>query len=642
MQYTFGPFRADRSAYQVHRDGQVLPLTPKLLDLLFHLLEHSGSLVTKEQLLDEVWPGANVTENALARAVSELREALGDRAAAPTYIRTVARRGYRFVAPVERLESAPPTPPVTVRPPHQPSEGDRTIAVLDFANVTGEADVAWLAAGIAETVTSDLAAVGHFHVVDRWRVVDAVRRTGPAIRDLGNAVGATLVVAGSYQRRGSHLRITARMVDLGTGDAVADAKVDGALDDIFALEDGIVRAFSRDLGVALPEPAADGLPRSRETSNLEAYRAYTEGWLKIESLDTDLIRASIDDFERATRKDPGYAMAYTGLANAEFVAYEMTRASRQPDVAALTAGIEHARHAIRLDEHLAEAHATLSFLLASALSFDEARAAAERAVALEPGNWRHHYRLGHAAWGQARLRALDRALELYPGFAYAQFETAMLHIARGAREVAARLAEDGAAEQDRHARSANRFPAIGFHWLAGAVAAADGRPTTAVEHFDRELDHVDPRRLYGPEYGAATLVARGHVELALDQADRALASFRQALTHVPGHARAHLGEAVALERLGRPDEARGAWDAVRVGERVLARTDRAHEATLTAACRLALSGETTEAVRSLAQWLERLPSSSLGWNLPIEPCFRALRDRQDFQALLDRLADRAR
>src|SRR5678815_4460834 len=106
MLYSFGPFRADRAAYQAYRGDQSLELTPKLLDLLFYLVERPATLVTKEELLDGVWPGANVTENALAQAISDLRDALGDSASAPVYIRTIARRGYRFVAPVETVEPA--------------------------------------------------------------------------------------------------------------------------------------------------------------------------------------------------------------------------------------------------------------------------------------------------------------------------------------------------------------------------------------------------------------------------------------------------------------------------------------------------------------------------------------------------------
>ena len=84
------------------RGNRPLDLTPKLLDLLLHLLDHAGELVSKDDLLDALWRDANVTENALAQAVSDLRDALGDEPASPTYIKTVARRGYRFVAPVRR------------------------------------------------------------------------------------------------------------------------------------------------------------------------------------------------------------------------------------------------------------------------------------------------------------------------------------------------------------------------------------------------------------------------------------------------------------------------------------------------------------------------------------------------------------
>ena len=97
--YRFGPFLVDRVGYRVLRGSAAIELTPQLLDLLLHLLDHAGALVTKEQLMDALWPDANVTENALAQAVSELRQALGDEASAPLFIKTVARRGYRFISP---------------------------------------------------------------------------------------------------------------------------------------------------------------------------------------------------------------------------------------------------------------------------------------------------------------------------------------------------------------------------------------------------------------------------------------------------------------------------------------------------------------------------------------------------------------
>jgi DNA-binding winged helix-turn-helix (wHTH) protein/tetratricopeptide (TPR) repeat protein len=646
MIYRFGPFRADRSAYVAFEGERPLPLTPKLLDLLFYLVERPATLLTKEELLDHVWPGANVTDNALAQAVSELRDTLGDSPQSPTFIRTIARRGYRFIAPVE-VEEPPRAESATSGARDAKASADvaasaptrEPVAVLDFTNVTGEADVAWLSAGIAETVSADLAALDDFKVIDRWRVGRVARATGGSLHDVARELGAGLLVTGSYQRSGPSLRITARLIDLGSGEAIADAKVDGLLAEVFVLQDGIVSAFARELGLTPPARAARSA--HRETSNLDAYRAHTEGWLKIESLDTDLVTASMRDFERAIAIDPQYAMAYTGLANAEFVAFEMTRVSVEPDTRALSAGIEHARRAVALDDGLAEAHATLSFLLISALKFDEAHAAAERAVALEADNWRHQYRLGHASWGTTRLRAFERALALYPQFAYARFEMAMVHIARGDLAAAREIARPGTTEQNRQARAGDRYPAIGFHWLLGALDAAEGQHAEAIEAFDRELAQVGLRRLYGPEYGALTHTARGHALLALGRTEEALASFRAARDHVAGYARAFLGEALALERLGDRGAASAAWRETALARRLLDDTGRPHDARLVAAAEAAALEKPAEALHHLRVLLATWPGTYLGWTVALEPALVSLRDEPGFGELVVQLRDRA-
>jgi len=633
MTYLFGPFRADRTAYRVSKGATALDLTPKLLDLLFYLLERPATLVTKEQLLDAIWPDANVTDNALAQAVSELREALGDSASAPTYIRTVARRGYRFIAPVE-LEQAPgPGPGRQVAPA---IESDRAIAVLDFTNVTGDTDVGWLSAGIAETVSSDLAKLEAFRVVDRWRIRQASTASNGSMHDIGTALGVTLIATGSFQRSGPHLRISARIVDLQSGEAIADAKVDGLIDDVFALQDGIVTTLARELGI----PVAPRGRTGHETSNLDAYRAYTEGWLKIETLNTELVGPAIRDFQDAILADSQFAQAFAGIANAEFVAYEMTRQSQEPDRDALAAGIEHAQHAIQLAPDLAEAHATLSFLLTSAARYDEAQAAARRAVAIDPESWRHQYRLGHATWGTARLRALERAVALYPQFAYAKLEMAMVHVARGQLDAAETLVRQGAAEQDQQRPSGNRFPGVGFHWLLGTLHAAQGRQEEAVTEFDRELDRVDRRRLYGPEYGVVALYWRGHVLLALDRVDEALAAFRLIDTHIDGHPRGALGEADALGRLGDEAGAATATRRARVQSEHFAATGRSSDAHLMRAIEAATAGDVAAAVGALEHILLQ-PLWATGWTIPLEPAFRPLYASPGFSQLLTRLAERA-
>lgn len=640
MLYQFGPFRADRSAYRVFESDRPLELTPKLLDLLFFLLDRPGTLVTKEELLDGVWPGANVTDNALAQAISELRDALGDEPSTPRFIRTVARRGYRFVAPVNRVERGDETSDPRLHADVAVASGGttRAVAVLDFANVTGDADVAWLAAGIAETVTSDLAALDHFRVIDRFRVVQAAMGTGGSMHDVGAALGVPLVVTGSFQRIGPQLRVTARIVDLESGEAIADAKVDGPLQDVFALQDGIVAAFAHELGL----PAAfQRRPPARETSSLEAYRRYTEGWLELETLDTSLIPDAIRDFERAVELDPSYALAHTGLANAAFIAYEMTHSTRTPDVDALTAGLEHARRAIRLDDQLAEAHATLSFLLVSAGQIEDARAAARRAVALEPDSWRHQYRLAHAMWGATRIKACQRALALYPQFSYAHFEWTMVHVARGRLDVAEDMARQGIAEQDRQARAGNRFPVIGFYWLLGALELARGHHADAIADFTREVQQAGARRLYGPEYAALALVGRGHAQLARGDAAAALESFREADTHVPGYVAGQIGASMALDRLGDRNGAGAARRDAEAGRDRFRQMGRRADALLAAARLATASGDADTAVTRLEELCALQPASHYGWTMPIDPLLRRLDGHAGFTRVLEVLSERA-
>ena len=467
--YRFGPFVADRTGYRVLRDEETLDLTPKLLDLLFYLLDHSGDLVTKEALLDALWPEANVTENALAQAMSELRQVLGDDAGSPRFIKTVARRGYRFITAVEaagpRLSADAPH----TAPPLQ--HDDHTIAVLDFVNVSGEVDSAWLSAGIAETVTAGLSSLRGFLVADRWRVMDARRRTDGSLQQIAAELGARLAVVGSYQRHGDQIRITARVVDVVSGEALADAKADGPLTGIFEVQDQIVGRFQQELGVSAAQPPP-GRSGARDTASLEAYRAFTEGLLRLETLDVDTMPTAIADFNRAIATDPRYAQAYTGLASAEFALYETTRSNNEPAQELLDRAIQHARHAVVLDDTFAEAHATLALVLVSAWRTQEAVASARRAVAIEPSSWRHLFRLGHASWGDQRLRAANRMLALYPDFAFAHFQTAMVYVARDDLSQAESVLRHGAAVQDRQIARGERYPALGLHWLLGLVRLA--------------------------------------------------------------------------------------------------------------------------------------------------------------------------
>ena len=633
--YRFGPFFLDGASFRLLRGDALVSASPKVIDLLLYLCARPSTLVSKDELFRALWPDVAVTDNALTQAISELRQALRDDPAKPQYVQTVARRGYRFIAAVEAVASAAPSAspqadaPAAVAAP--------AVGVLDFDHVSGDTALGWLSSGIAETVTNDLRAAT-LRVIDRVRVVEAAARVGRDLPQLRSALGLDLVVVGSFQRAGDRLRITARVLDAATGEARADAKADGALEQVFELQDRVVAQLSGALGTAKGSAAH---PRHGETSSLEAYQAFTEGRVRLESLDSSQVSGAIADFERAVAIDPRYAAAHVGLANARFWQYEMSRARNQPDGALLARAVDHVRRAIELDREFAEAHATLAFLLVSAGRSAEALAAARRAVSIEPGYWGHQYRLGHAAWGEERLGALARAVELYPDFPFAHFEAAMVHIARCALDRAESVLREGTLAQDRQSDLKQRYPAKGLHWLLGMVRLARGDAAEALLEFEREIAS-GPGQLYAPEFAMNAHDGAGFTHLQTGDAAAAAGRFRRALQLFPDHARSLVGLGAALAADGGKAAAGDAFSKASMAIDALRKGGRTGEATLAEALLHAVQGRDDGAMTSLQTLLDRGEMPFTGWTIPVEPLLHTLRTRPVFQPILSRLAERAR
>jgi adenylate cyclase len=632
--YRFGPFMLDTGAYRLVKDGAVVQVSPKIVDLLLYLVARPSVLVSKEELFRALWPDVAVTDNALTQAVSELRQALGDDPSSPKYVQTVARRGYRFIAPV--VADAPPrdalnegAPTVTQLP---------SVGVLDFSNVSKDTSLDWLSSGIAETVTNDLRSALQARTLDRTRIVEASRRVGTDLDALRRELQLDLAVVGSFQRAGDRLRITARAVDAATGEALADSKADGLLADVFDLQDRIVAQLSAAIG-----SRSGTAPRrsTRETSSLEAYQVFTEGRVRLETLESAQVVRAIADFERAIELDARYAAAHVGLGNAHFLQYEMSRAQNHRDAALLARAIDHVRRAIELDRELAEAHATLAFLLVSAGRASEALIAARRAVTLEPGYRGHHFRVAHAAWGDERLRSLARAMELYPDFPFAQFEAAMVFIARGSLDRAESLLREGAIVQDRQANLRQRFPARGLHWLLGLVRLAHGDVVEADAEFRREIAS-GTSQLYGAEFVMNAHDGAGFARLRAEDPSAAIEHFKQALKLFPAHARSLVGLGAALGAANRKKEAAAAFADASVAIDALRRGGRGSEAMLTQAFLSASTGRSSEAVDCLRTLLERADLPFAGWTIPVEPLLEPLRPTREFQRILEALDARAR
>lgn len=629
--YRFGPYVLDATSYRLVHDGEPIPLSPKALDLLFLFAGRPGALMTKEGILAELWPDVAVTDNALTQVVSEVRQAIGDNPASPRYVETVPRRGYRFVASVESMaDGRTRVPSSAAAPAADVPAATRAIAVLDFTNVSQDADLAWLSAGIAETIGNALRAVRDVRVVDRASLA-AARSSG--------SLPADVVITGSVQRSGDQLRLTAQAIDARTQQAMAQAKADGAVADVFRLQDEIVSGLVAGLQMTVT-PAAAARIHARETASLEAYRALTEGRLKLETLDPRVVPDAMADFERAIRHDPEYAFAYVGLAHACFWRFQASRALQRPDRDALAQAIAHARHAVDLDPELAEGHAALAFFLVSADRPREAVLAGRVATALEPANWRHRFRLGVAAWGDERVECLESVMRVYPQLGYAAFGLAMVHIARGQIDRARATLDAGVAAQARRPAE-TRFPGAGLHWLLGLIALGAGDVAAADAAFDREVAQQG-NAMFADEFAMDAWNGKGFARFGEEDYGAAVTMFEHALARVPGHAKSLLCLAEARHRLGQRVESEQAGARAREAIEALRASGRESEAAMASACGLALHGRTVDAILTLDELLTQAPPGHAGWTIPVEPFARLLHAEPAFQSVLDRLAARAR
>jgi tetratricopeptide (TPR) repeat protein len=288
----------------------------------------------------------------------------------------------------------------------------------------------------------------------------------------------------------------------------------------------------------------------------------------------------------------------------------------------------HARDACRLQPEWAEAWATFGLVLHRAGQADHGIAAARRAVDLEPDNWRHHLRLAFVGWGEARLRAAQRTLQLMPGLALAHFLAASVHVARQAFDAADRELRAGTAAQDDQADGA-MFSGVGLHWLSGLLHLAQGDPFAAAHHFERELASEGSGHLYTRECCAAAWYAKGAAAFHRGDRDAARLAFEEVLQRVPRHPLALAARVIdppqdSFEERLQIAQERGASVDV-----AIARAVRQHS-----------RGETAEPSTVLAALQQAAPGAS-GWILPVEPMLRSDADLVRWGSTLALLRARA-
>ena len=374
---------------------------------------------------------------------------------------------------------------------------------------------------------------------------------------------------------------------------------------------------------------------SDAVAGLEPFLAWERGRAALESLSVSALPSAAEAFSRAVAGAPHYAAGYAGLANAHVFRFEATRVDNVPDVEALTTAVAAATRATELDPTLGEGWAALGHALACAGRVERARAAVRQALALEPRNWRHHYRLAACSWGEDRLRSVDRAEALLPGFPWAQTLAAMVLIARQSFDFAREVAERGAAAQAlRHERSLLSAP--GLLWMRGLTALAQGAHADALDDFRTEAAlSASGASVYARECSVLAHEALGFLHLTRGESTAARAAFHAASAASPGHGRALLGLAIAdgpvvdaIDRIGTAlDELAGAG---KHGER-----------TLLLAAAHGWAGRGSDGLALLAEALIAATSEPLGWSVPADAMFAPLRAADGYHRVAASIASRA-
>ena len=431
--FEFGPFVLDPSRRMLLRGGQPVALQPKAFDMLLRLVERRDVVLTKDELLRELWPDTFVDEANLSQNIYVLRKALGQEGS-DAYIKTVPKRGYRFVADVRERGRTIPDGPASeddgatnhprsswfqqARGPKKftlatiglllcalaafgyvrlaglrakPTDDPRTIAVLPFKRLNPQAGDEYLGVGLCDVLVTKLSRLHNLVV----RPTSAVLKFEASATDsvaAGLELRTEAVLEGSIQRDGDRLRVTARLINVSDGAAIWADTFNERFDDLFKVQDAIAGDVVRALAVTLGQ--GDRALLSRDyTRNTEAYQLYLKGRYFWEKRTEANARKSIEYFERAIALDSEYALAYTGLADAYWTLHFLAQSAEAENLPARakTAALT----ALALDDTLAEAHTSLGEIdEVYELDFTAAEREYKRALALNP-----NYALGHQRYG---------------------------------------------------------------------------------------------------------------------------------------------------------------------------------------------------------------------------------------------------
>jgi TolB-like protein/tetratricopeptide (TPR) repeat protein len=463
----FAAFAVNLQTGELRKHGTKVKLQEQPFQILAALLERPGEVVTREDLRKRIWQSDTFVdfEQSLATAVKKVRRALGDSADRPTFIETLPRRGYRFLA---RLEA-------------KPGADKRIVAVLPFENPTGDAGLEYFSDGMTEEMIALLGRLQpqRLGVISRASAI-RYKHTKKDIDQIGRELGADYVLKGSVRCADKRVRIAAELVQVKDRTHLWADRFEGDRADAAAFQSAIARHIARSLQIEAP-PAKRVSTVGASSANPEAHGAFLRGRYCLTKGTAEGVKNAIAYFEEATSRDSSYAVAHAGLA----VALDLADHFRIiPGWQAFPRAKAAAIKALELNDSLPEAHNALAFAKHS-LDWDWAGAeqSYQRAMALNPNfatarHW-HGFYLGMLGRVDEAITELRRAQELNPlSIVIRTHLGLMLYWGRRYRQAIEQLAQT--LEMEPYFAAAHYFLALTYE--------QQGMYEKTIEHLQRALE----------------------------------------------------------------------------------------------------------------------------------------------------------
>jgi TolB-like protein len=402
--FRFGDHVLDTERRELRRGAESVALEPQVFDLLTYLVRNRGRVVSKHDLINGVWGGRTVSDSALTTRLNAARKAVNDSGAMQRVIRTLARKGVRFVAEVTEdrtVEAAAATPAPLLALPDKPS-----IAVMPFANLSGDPKQEYFADGMVEEIITALSRIRWLFVIARN---SSFTYKGQAIdvKRVGRELGVRYVLEGSVRKARGYVRVTAQLIDATNGAHLWADRFDGSLEGVFELQDNVAASVA---GVIEPALRAAEAARSaaRPTTDLGAYDCYLRALVVFHPMTKEAVLEALGLLEQAIAidRDYGPALAFAAACHMQFVNYSWA----EDPATARRKAVDLARRALQVADEDPDVIASAALVLAVfGEDIGTMMALADHALALNPSSARGWY---HSGFLRLMAGRPDRAIEL--------------------------------------------------------------------------------------------------------------------------------------------------------------------------------------------------------------------------------------